>query len=353
MTTGAEKTLLYYPSIDIKDSVWLRNAVLYWDKVSSIVPSYTYYEKNRNNPEIAYLETEGIYEPIYPIELQRNQKLLDDFRREIFETFSSRIENNRARMSRVHVSKISLLSDNAEPSRVYLEKMPAGLSDYLVENGIAQANDGSVWVNMRYKDAQIYMAMLAKYLAKVNCNTEIGTDSSAAYLYPFNGGRRITRGEMQLGIDVALQKILPCPNQEVSYERIVDFKRENAESLRAFRLRLNEYQIELNRCEDETELIKVTQNYQYEMENDLREIGIRLRKKKYGFIRNTMHVAIPLGFNFLSTIGLMQMGIPSVAAGMAGTTLGAIASQIVSKPCLEIDESRAYLFKARESRLIQ
>ena len=34
------QTILYYPTIDIQDGAWLRNAILYWDEVSSIVPYY-------------------------------------------------------------------------------------------------------------------------------------------------------------------------------------------------------------------------------------------------------------------------------------------------------------------------
>jgi hypothetical protein len=30
---------LYYPSIDIKDETWLKNAMLYWEKIQTIVPS--------------------------------------------------------------------------------------------------------------------------------------------------------------------------------------------------------------------------------------------------------------------------------------------------------------------------
>ena len=33
----AEKTILYYPTIKIRDCYWLRNAILYWDRVASIV----------------------------------------------------------------------------------------------------------------------------------------------------------------------------------------------------------------------------------------------------------------------------------------------------------------------------
>ena len=36
------QTILYYPKINILDGVWLRNALLYWDEVPSIVPDESY-----------------------------------------------------------------------------------------------------------------------------------------------------------------------------------------------------------------------------------------------------------------------------------------------------------------------
>ena len=36
------QTILYYPTINIQDGSWLRNAILYWDEVSSIVPDENY-----------------------------------------------------------------------------------------------------------------------------------------------------------------------------------------------------------------------------------------------------------------------------------------------------------------------
>ena len=46
------QTILYYPTIDIQDGAWLRNAILYWDEVSSIVPYEGYPDFS---PEILFI----------------------------------------------------------------------------------------------------------------------------------------------------------------------------------------------------------------------------------------------------------------------------------------------------------
>ena len=60
------RSILYYPSMDIKDGIWLRNAMLYWDKIHSIVPNQ--FDADYS-PEVQALEERGLYSSITPDEL--------------------------------------------------------------------------------------------------------------------------------------------------------------------------------------------------------------------------------------------------------------------------------------------
>ena len=53
MVKTISQTILYYPYINIKNEQWIRNALLYWDNISSIVP-YTHYDEL--SPELLYLK---------------------------------------------------------------------------------------------------------------------------------------------------------------------------------------------------------------------------------------------------------------------------------------------------------
>lgn len=57
------QTILYYPTINIQDGAWLRNAILYWDEVPSIVPYEGYPDFSR---EILRLQELRVYTPVYP-----------------------------------------------------------------------------------------------------------------------------------------------------------------------------------------------------------------------------------------------------------------------------------------------
>jgi hypothetical protein len=58
-----ERILLYYPSINIPDGNWLRNSLLYTDKVSSIIP-FIDMNDERLNDDMKILFDEGQYQPI-------------------------------------------------------------------------------------------------------------------------------------------------------------------------------------------------------------------------------------------------------------------------------------------------
>jgi hypothetical protein len=65
------RTILYYPTIDIPTGTWLRQALIYWDQVGSIVPrSYDDWQDqraiSRYNSDIQYLYEEEVFRPFNP-----------------------------------------------------------------------------------------------------------------------------------------------------------------------------------------------------------------------------------------------------------------------------------------------
>jgi hypothetical protein len=80
----SKRTILYYPSIRVPMTPWLRQVLLYWDEVSSIVP----YEVENNaffpiSYDIQYLRDEGEFRPIHPEMLIRSQNDFDEFHEEL------------------------------------------------------------------------------------------------------------------------------------------------------------------------------------------------------------------------------------------------------------------------------
>ncbi len=60
-----ERNILYYPTISLPPSGWLRQALLYWEKVTFLAPQGTAgFSFIDRNDDIEYLEKEGELEPI-------------------------------------------------------------------------------------------------------------------------------------------------------------------------------------------------------------------------------------------------------------------------------------------------
>jgi hypothetical protein len=75
------RTVLYYPTIKVPEGKWLKQALLYWDNVASIVP-YDY-DGNVSIPftsEIEFLLDEKIFKPVRPEKLFNRRTLVRDFK---------------------------------------------------------------------------------------------------------------------------------------------------------------------------------------------------------------------------------------------------------------------------------
>lgn len=87
------RTILYYPTIDIPTNSWLRHSLLYWDEVSSIVPkSWDERMLLELSPDIHYLIDEGQFRPIKPEDLimgRDNWDAFEQFQNEFKEIVSS------------------------------------------------------------------------------------------------------------------------------------------------------------------------------------------------------------------------------------------------------------------------
>lgn len=338
--------MLYYPTIKIKDGAWLRNAILYWDKVASIVPGGDYDELN--SAEVNYLARVGLYEPIYPAELQRNEILCEKFCNEIKNNINSRNDVScRGAISRVHVDKMSM------KDKVHINKTPEMILDYLLDAGIAKRDCDGPWINMKEQDADIYMATLAKYLAKTHGNTEIGTDCYNEFYYPYKKTKGRRTIEKQMYIDIAIQNILPVPTEDVAIEELIDFRNEYHHELKCFRRRLDEFKWSLNQCEDINSIQERTLMLKKQISEDMMEIEELMEERRIQKKKNAVKTLIPIGLNVginLLAASAAVLPINAVVANGA-ITIGATIFQTKNEPY--IDENSAYLFYAREHDYIR
>ena len=352
-----EKTILYYPTIKIQDGYWLRNAILYWDKVASIVPGTNYDEVN--SVEVEYLRRNGLYEPIYPTEMYAKQEFCNQFCQEIkekmYQFHAERVRRERYldnRKSTVHVHSEKKTVN--EVRMIHIDKMPPSILDYLLDAGIAQKNCDGSWVDMNSYEAEVYMSMLAKYLAKIHRNTEIGTDIVEKFFLPYVKTKREEYVERQIYADVSMQRILPVPNMDVPLQDIIDFRLEHQEQLHNFRRRIEEFQWDLRHYESIEDIQQRARMFSNEIEDDLREIESLMDWKSYVYSKISWRTLMPVGLSAGLEIGTIYKGMSSIEEGVARLGINFISLLLGKKQYEDehIRESNAYLFHARKNGFI-
>ena len=188
------QTILYYPTINIQDGTWLRNAILYWDEVSSIVPYENYPDFS---PELLYLQELGVYKAVYPRNLFFSE-FAEDFCNSIVKRISAyelRTTNNGTQNSRVRMHKNKIYAP-ALHELIHYRKLPPQLLDYFGDRRYIHDYNTDGWMEIDSKIAQIYMRTLAEY--SIKCSGKdivLGTDTSTHSREIYNNSRN--RADLQ------------------------------------------------------------------------------------------------------------------------------------------------------------
>lgn len=249
------QTILYYPKINIQDSAWLRNAILYWDEVSSIVPYENYGDLS---PELLYLQNLGVYSAVYPQDLFFSE-YAENFCRTIVKRItaydhSSTKNLNRIQNERVKIHKNKIYAP-ALHELIHYEKLPQSLLSLFKEKRFINDYNADGWMEIDSKIAQIYMRTLAEY--SIKCSGKdivLGTDTATHNREIYHSARSRTDIKAQC-CKINIEKCLPQPTLDVSYEDILDFKRRRNDELRLFKAKIRELETNIYNA-DSPELIK-------------------------------------------------------------------------------------------------
>lgn len=268
------RTLLYYPTIDIPNRNWLRHALLYWDEVSSIVPkSWDDRILVNLSPDIRYLLNEGQFRPIKPEDLiskGENWAAFQEFQQEFIEIVSSpgfkRLlhRGNQNSVFRIHANKV----ENNTP--IHSNKTSDSLFYFLEEQGLATRGDNDEWINFERNTALLYMSLLAKYLADIDSQyTTVGTDNTSYERFNF---QRVSEKKGFPVVSFNLNRVLPTPKENVPFEKIVDFKRKREDNLRHFKQILSDFQARIASSSSKGEVKEHTINFQETLINGVGDL---------------------------------------------------------------------------------
>lgn len=150
---------LFYPTIDIHNEEWLKNAVLFWDEINTIVPSSIDNPYQANTTQ--YLSDEGILKPL-PVSPDR------DFVEELTADTLNYLNTNegfqlltKGQGNRTVIHRDKLPRDVSRLFDIHPEKLP-----YEIQHQLRRSMTSEGWFRVDSNFAIFYMTLLANKICE-------------------------------------------------------------------------------------------------------------------------------------------------------------------------------------------
>lgn len=329
-------TILYYPTIKIPSGSWLRQAVLYWDEVGSIVPrAYDDWADDqaiaRYSGDIQYLHDQGAFRPFNPEVMLKSGEV----RRALFRELDDAID---AREFRRMLPK---RSDRRYTANVYKQKMTDGVFERLKNKGLAKDPDrhGDLY-HFEPTAAKLYMSLLAKHFAQFDADTTATGTDKEAYLTVSHRAGRDERSE-PVGY-AKLRNVLLVPGPDVSFKKIIKFRRKYRPELLKFRRTIGSFSKQYD-ATDQDDREDFMRDFARKVERDTLRLGRAMRGSRWSLAIRTFKA-------FWKASPPKLLGLAGAALGVAATPLSVpIALAFGTAVTGAIDAGIEY-FKAEHER---
>ena len=326
------RSILYYPTINIPTDNWLRQAILYWDEVGSIVPE-EFEDTKSLNPDLQFLEKEGFYRPRRPYEAFEYDENRMSFEKELKDIISSK----------TFLKLLSPKNSRLFDCPVYIEKVLPPIFDELRSNDLARKARGKPYYLFEENTYYIYMALLARYTCWARSVMGITIPSTNLPIYENLAFRT---GSLQHGtpaLEIYFSNLLPIPGPNTALDDILSFRYRRRDELVKFRLILNQVQFRLQNCQTREDAIGILANFKDEITNGLTDIRNSMKSDNINIALGTMGSIITshLGEVMKGTFDPITSSIPT----LLGTVLiGYCAIRKINGKNIEARSPVSYLF---------
>jgi len=323
---------LYYPYIDIPSTVWTAQAILYWDKLASIIPMDHMDRPAQMTPLMRTLLVEGLVEPIIPgmflYEVKDFDKTFIDFLKR-----TMLASENPTRLVRRGLTTL-----------IHAEKM-GEIPDFLIASGLAEKQQYP-WFRVDADVAKLFMAYLATVLSALpSVNATAITDKPSLLTVlncpPSSAARADTKASTR---QIVLDSLIPVPTGKLDPHKLLEFKARHGELLPSLRLKIEAHCAKVAGLDDE-DLMLATAAFTEECKEQVDEIQARMYPTFGSVVLNTITPVFSAGLTFASTGEDNKL-----ALGAAGITLAHCAWQAI-RSIRSGDERKplAYIAHARKS----
>ena len=337
--------ILYYPNIDVPESAWTKNVLLYWDEMSSIVP----HEGFHLPPNIAMLQEYGCYKPVFP------RDVFEQSGDEFFEVLERRLRELPRKgpgMMRVHVSKTYFMNE-----RIILREHPE------IRQVLGKLAEDGEYRETREDVATVYIKTLADFAVKNHEKTVVGTDRK-----PMGGGLGESYGkpmETNGVLEFVFNRCIPMPAEDVSLEEILKFKADHKGQLVDFQSALDELQRDIAACKSADEEYDTLHAFRGSIKESLAVAEETFKSKSIKYVKGSLKTGISslVSPDFLMELGQSLPGIMARSADPTGLVLKVLLETGVELAKSAVSDRYrskrlrggkfAYLMNARQEGLYQ
>lgn len=349
-----ERILLYYPSTNIPNGSWLRNSLLYTDKVSSILPYGI--DSDRVADEMKFLYDEGQYTPMLVFqELNPFHEEFGKFEKNFLAVIDSRDFRKITKHDRTEfVNDQRILGDY----EMFVNKFTPDIAEYLRKKHLMTKTENDYEVAVEKNTAAIYMSMLANYLSCINSNLMIpSTDEQEFERLAYQlADKKVLTYRMQL------HNCLPAPSPDSDLKEVIKFKLKRRAELLQFREVLDKAEDELNSAVGRTEQKEKMIQFQERIQREIIEVRKLLGDSKLEYVLGGFSSLLDLKekevFGTFLGLGIGGAGlVASLPILGAGAGLFLLAGTLVSsfkKINRQVEaKSSSYIYYAQKEGILQ
>lgn len=309
-------------------------AVLYWDKLASILPMDYMYEPEKLGPHMQALLAEGLVEPVIPGQYLHQ---IPDFDK----TFIDRVEARERRMRSPRSRLIETVSIHAEK----LGQIP----DFLVSAGLARMVDYG-WYEVELHVGYQFMAYLAVCLGAIPEVNAVAVTDRSRYFVPPRVQRPTNQHVETIHTEKArraiLQALLPMPAGPLDLGAILKFKARYGHLLPALRTKIEVHSRHLGSLTSAEERLDATELFIRESKLQIDEIAAAMQPSFNKVVYGALMPLFAAGIAWQATN--VENGTAFTAGGLA---FGGAAYQALSSMKGNSSVSRgqplAYLARAK------
>lgn len=349
---------LYYPHIHLYNKNWLKYALLYWDKISRIVPASVQPSDSeeiiRINAETGFIEdyspsgsvVRDTFKSFSPI-LDRILKSEHHYLR-----YKQAVSDDWAILWRKQIRSIgSRLIPYAKPEGTYLhiEKLDSELKDKLINLGLAipGANPWEDWIRLDNELGYLYMIYLSNTISKKE-RLPVVTDeenyySTSIYFEPEIFSDYEGEFEYKVG-NLLIECYLPKNINEVPLDKIIKIREKYEDERLNFRLFISDLAKRIQPINNKRDMESALNSYSRLLTRETDNMIKIFNSFKIESVRKFLYISVP---SLISSGYIPEDYKPiAIVGGISFGIISAVAS--VRKERLQLqDNPRSYLINIK------